>query len=267
MNSYEARLEARRERLEKASERATTEGEAKMGAGFRFFHEMNGQPILVGHHSEKRHRNAIAKADAKCRKGSELMKEGKELARRAEAVGTGGIASEDPDAVEKLTDKRTTLERQRDHMKQVNALYRKADKAGLAALGLDYDRLVAKVASIGLSWEKQPYAKWEISNLGARIRDAAKRTENVAALHAQFSDDGANDIKHEQVGAATITTDPSDMRVLVAFPARLSKEDYKTVRSHGFVWAPRRNAFSRRLTHPNVVEIARRMVAQLTPTP
>lgn len=257
MNDYEAKQEARRARLERAAERASAAGEAKIGAGFGFFHEMNGQPILVGHHSEKRHRNAIAKADNKIRAGFGLVKEAKELARRAAAVGTGGISSDDPEAIAKLEDKRTDLERQRDRMKEVNTLYRKRDVEGLAALGYDLAKLDERIAA-AYSWEKQPFPKWQIANLGARIRDAAKRAETIA-------DVATIPATTETVGLATITADPDENRVLLAFPAKLSRDDYKMVRRYGFVWSPSRTAFVRKLSL-GALEYARMVARQITET-
>lgn len=255
MNSYEMKQQARRERLERAAEKLREESESKLNAGREYFYQMNGQPILVGHHSEKRHRNQIAKAEAKIRKGLDLDKEARELARRADAVGTGGISSDDPDAIAKLDDKRTDLERQRDRMKQVNTLWRKRDAAGLAALGYDLAKLDAQVAE-AYSWEKQPFPKWQIANLSARIRDAAKRAETItetAALPAST----------ETVGLATITVDPDDNRVSITFPSRLTKADYQKVRAAGFVWSPSRGAFVRKLSS-GAVYWAKHVAGQIT---
>ena len=72
MNNYEQRQEARRVRLEKAAERAQAESASR----FQRMNEMQdsiplGQPILVGHHSEKRHRRDLARIDANMRRGVE----------------------------------------------------------------------------------------------------------------------------------------------------------------------------------------------------
>ena len=64
MNEYEAKLEARKDRLERASERATQASEAAFNAsreataGIPF-----GQPILVDHYSANRHRAALRRSD------------------------------------------------------------------------------------------------------------------------------------------------------------------------------------------------------------
>ena len=58
-----------------------------------------GQPILVGHHSERRHRRDLDRIHRNLERAMEAEKTAKELAYRAAAVGTGGISSDDPDAI------------------------------------------------------------------------------------------------------------------------------------------------------------------------
>jgi hypothetical protein len=63
MNWYEEKQEAKRERLEARAERLRQVGAAKVESGMERLRAIPfGQPILVGHHSEKRDRNYRAKA-------------------------------------------------------------------------------------------------------------------------------------------------------------------------------------------------------------
>lgn len=79
----EARVERMERHAEKASERAAAAfdradlSEGKSGIPF-------GQPILVGHHSERRHRRAIERADNAMRKGIEESDKAKYFEHRAE---------------------------------------------------------------------------------------------------------------------------------------------------------------------------------------
>lgn len=59
------------------------------------------------------------------RVGFARLRKAEELARRAGAVGSGGISSDDPDAPDKLRQKVAELQARRDRMKQVNAHWRK----------------------------------------------------------------------------------------------------------------------------------------------
>ena len=105
MNTYEQKQADRKARLEAAAERAADRStqyyaksdlsESQSGIPFN-------QPILVGHHSESRHRAAIKRSHNAMRKSIEENKRADRLAAKAEAVGTGGISSDDPDAIAKL---------------------------------------------------------------------------------------------------------------------------------------------------------------------
>lgn len=103
MNRYEWKQEQRRQRLEARADRLRAEGNARFNSGMERLRAIPfGQPILVGHHSERRDRNYRSKAVAAVDKGIALNKAAEKVAARAEAVGTGGISNDDPDAVVKL---------------------------------------------------------------------------------------------------------------------------------------------------------------------
>jgi len=99
MNDYEAKQERRRERLRARAERLHAEGVARVKRGDDALHLIPlGQPILIGHHSEKSDRAYRNRALNNIGKGYELQTEARQVAARAEAVGTGGISSDDPEA-------------------------------------------------------------------------------------------------------------------------------------------------------------------------
>lgn len=88
-----------------------------------------GQPILVGHHSEGRHRRDIARIDNNMRKGVESERMAQSMTSRAdniEAAADAAIYNDDPDAVERLTAKLASLEAERERIKVVNKLIRKS---------------------------------------------------------------------------------------------------------------------------------------------
>ena len=65
-----------------------------------------GQPILVGHHSEKRHRRDLKRIDEYFAKAKEHHDKAEYFRRRAAAAESNVIIfSDDPDATEKLVDK------------------------------------------------------------------------------------------------------------------------------------------------------------------
>ncbi len=84
-----------------------------------------GQPILVGHHSERRHRRDIQRSHDDMRKSVEAQNKADYYGSKTVSIA---IASDDPSAIQKLKDKLEQLQNNQEHMKLVNKLWRKAGK-------------------------------------------------------------------------------------------------------------------------------------------
>jgi hypothetical protein len=262
LNAYEIRQEARRERLERAAAKARAASEAAFQRaraavqGIEF-----GQPILVGHHSEGRHRAALRRQDMGMRRGVELGKLAERLATAAASVGAAGISSDDPEAPEKLSDKVAELTARRDRMKACNAAFRVKDPAkraaAIAQLALTPAELreIEDNARFSSGRADCPFPAYALSNLGARIRQASARAEATTVQRARVeavASGAAAAPEPMQIGAgataATITQDVEDNRVLLQFADRLPTDAFRVVRSAGFVWSPTRRAFVRKLS-------------------
>ena len=189
-----------------------------------------GQPILVGHHSEKRHRAAVDRGYSAADKALEHSRMAKHHASKAGGLAAqldSSIYSDDPDAIEALEAKAVALEAKRDAYKAVNAAYRKAGKparddvkgwtkvaeiAGESLRGLVLDGLRNMVAA---HWEKQPFPSYTTSNIGATIRNARKRIETIKAQTAQLAraeDAGGTLIEQHAGGYCSVTFDEKPER-------------------------------------------------------
>jgi hypothetical protein len=123
------RRERRAERLREWSDKRKT----KLPGQFKAAHDHVagipfGQPILVGHHSEKRHRRALEKHDNALRKAIESEKLAESMASRAanlELELDRAIYDDDPDAIERLRERVQLLEARRARIKAINAVIRK----------------------------------------------------------------------------------------------------------------------------------------------
>ena len=97
-----------------------------------------GQPILVGHHSEKRARRDQDRIHNGMRKGIEhndMAKKHAGAAVEIERQLDNSIYNDDHDRDEKLREKLAGLERQRDRMKVINSWFRRNVKNfGIATL-------------------------------------------------------------------------------------------------------------------------------------
>jgi DNA repair exonuclease SbcCD ATPase subunit len=185
----------RRERLErKLEKRAEWAEKARARSEARISHARDmasvipfGQPILVGHHSEKRDRNYRGRIESNFRKGFEELKLSQHHEARAdglEAQLERTVFSDDENAMEALEARIAEREAQRDRKKLINKLYKKGDAAGLQALGLDLEKLRASMEGC-YSWEKLPFHAYELTNLGATIRTDKKRIEDIKKRQAR----------------------------------------------------------------------------------
>lgn len=252
-NNYEdkqaARKERRLERADKAEQRASA---AEKGASSRASVIPMGQPILVGHHSERRHRRDLERINRGFDKAHEERTTAEDLRRRAAAVGRGGVSSDDPSATTKLDEKLRGLEERLEHIKAVNAAWRKAGKpapdnaegwtrvgelTGIAAE--DLQKLRLQVARLGFGSDT-PYPSYSLKNLGAEIRRVRVRIEELKVAE----DCEAVDEDH---GVCRLVEAPEDNRVRLYFDGKPSDDVRALLKRSGFRWSRLEGAWQRHL--------------------
>src|ERR1700733_8393719 len=104
--TYRDRRLKRAEKLRDWSASNETKSDAKRDGADRIADGIPfGQPILVGHHSEGRHRRDLARIESGMRAAIELGDKAETQARTAdniEAATEAAIYDDDPDAIERL---------------------------------------------------------------------------------------------------------------------------------------------------------------------
>lgn len=237
-SNFEEKRQARIDRLAAAAERKQKEGEARVERA----HEMAqaipfGQPILIGHHSEKSDRAYRGKIEAGFRAGFEMQDEAGRLAERAQAAANNtAIFSDDPSAAEKLEEKIARLEQRQELMKTANKLIKKGDDAGLAELGF---------SEIRIAQLKQPdycgrigFADYEIANNGANIRRCKERLEDLQKK--------ANDQSKEwMIGEIKLVDNVEENRMQIFFPGKPAEPVREELKSRGFHWTPSQGCWQR----------------------
>ena len=229
-DEYEAKRNARYQRLLDASHRAEQESQSARNESDRISSFIPlGQPILVGHHSEGRHRRALETIRNKARKGYELHQKAEEYKSRAASIeNNDAIYSDDPEAVEKIGDKLGQLEALQARYKAINAAHIKflktpasLDKSGLS----ESDKKL--VRDYVPDWNKHPIAGYQLTNLSANIRRLKERAQVVERKQA------AEDTE-EQVGRIKFEYVPTENRIRITFAGRVSPERFKELRQHGY---------------------------------
>ena len=241
-SGYQRRQEARRERLLERAEQARNVGQATFeqarGQGRLY---PPGQPILVGHHSERRHRNYLASMDRLDRKGVEALKKSQELESRAAAVGTGGIACDDPEAIDKLRSQLEELELLQTLMKTANAAIRKGktpeDKIeSLIKLGMQeaegQQLIVPRFGKDG------GYPSYKLTNNGANIRRIKVRLQELEKLQA-------TPLEEFECADYSYVESADEGRVMFTFPCKPSEDIRGVLKGNGFKWSPDREAWVR----------------------
>ncbi len=186
--THRERMEARAERRrEWAASRAAKADAAHEGARQIMDMIPSGQPVLVGHHSERRHRRDLdrfARNMTESVESSRMAERHASAADELEAQMARSVYDDDADAIQRLYEKLDKLEGERDRIKAFNAACRKSKGVTEEALALLDDRQkadylsTAKVVAwqLGKNGEMPAYA---LSNLGGVIRNTRQRLDRL----------------------------------------------------------------------------------------
>jgi hypothetical protein len=195
-----------------------------------------GQPILVGHHSERGHRRVLERADNAMRAGCESESMANHHEAKAEGIQRQldtCIFSDDPDAVEQLQAKIAREEHTRDVMKRVNVIIRQKPKneqtpaklAAIVALGIPELRAVELfkpdfAGRIG-------FPSYAITNIGANIRRMQERV-------AQITRDAERRTAAENATGGVLIE--GDEWVRVTFSEKPDRDILTALKAAGFRW-------------------------------
>lgn len=192
----------RRERLERKVELRREWAEKRLAKAESSYARSNalvehipfGQPILIGHHSERTHRNTITKAQNAMRAAAEsttMAHHHESKAKGLESQLENTVFSDDPDAIEQLQSKIEAGERQRDVMKAANKIVRAKPKNELTEAKL------AALKAIGINEANgrrlfEPdfcgrfgFPDYSITNLGANLRRMRDRIAQIKTRNAR----------------------------------------------------------------------------------
>lgn len=144
-SDYEERRKRRIESYKQKSAKARREAEERENStANRILSMTPGQPILVGHHSERKAINLHRQAERDIRKSIELSDKSKYYERRAKSVENSKVIyNDDPNAIKKLEEKLERLQNQKASIKSME------------------------------------HEKWELDNINANIRETKKRIERL----------------------------------------------------------------------------------------
>lgn len=205
-----------------------------------------GQPILLGHHSERRDRNYRAKITKNFEKSFEQSSKAEYYENKAASVGKAGISSDDPDAILKLQKKLTRLEKSHEIMKSVNKIvknkkmthdekYNEIIKLGIKEKDINELLTGNIVGTIGFA----PYA---LQNNNAEINRVKKRIKSLSEIKN-------NDNVTEENNKFIFKINYEINRIMFIFDGKPEKEVRKILGENSFNWSSYNNAWIRKISH------------------
>lgn len=235
----EAKLEKRQEWAQKATFRAAArfEGVRKIADAIPF-----GQPILVGHHSERHARADQARIHNGMRKACELSN----LAAHHQGAAAGiermlrtSTFSDDPDAIEQLEAKIAKGEAAVAKMKAANQVIRRYKKGGpeaqVAALTeLGFPEKVAQELIKPDYAGRIGFASYALTNENANIRRMKKRIEEIKVRQARTA--AAEAAPGGAIIKRTPVSNGTEVWCTVTFAEKPEREILEALRAAGFRW-------------------------------
>ena len=261
MNHYEERKQARIDYYNAQVAKATQRSNALAKESSDMISVIPpGQPILVGHHSESRHRSHLARADNKMRKSFEESDKADYYAHKAEAAESNtAISSDDPEAVTKLEEQLTALEENQSYMKRANAHYRKnGTMKGYDCIADDKANAIDEEIKNGHSWCQQPYPSYKLQNNNANMRRIRQRIESLKKIRAIPDNSGWD------FDGGRVVMNFEYNRIQIFFDSKPDEDVRKELKRWGFKWAPSLGTWQRHLNGNGLYAV--KQVKSIQPT-
>lgn len=238
-NRYEDKQAERRERFEAlASKNATLSAQHHAASRSASEHIPFGQPILVDHYSAARHRAALKRGTLAMERSCEAAAKSEHFARKAAAVGKGGVSSDDPAAIDKLRADLAAMRLAQERMIEANRVLRKfkdcqeAQIAGLLALEWMTDERAQQLVRKDFAG-RIGFASYALTNNNASIRRVERRIKDLEANQERAT-------KEEGGSGYTYREDAAENRVMFVFEGKPEEAIRKLLKDHGFKWSPGR---------------------------
>lgn len=224
------KLEARADRREQWAQGAESKSEQAFSRsraateGIPF-----GQPVLVGHHSESRHRRDIARGLNGLQKGVELAEKAQHHERRAAGLRRqldNSIFSDDENAIEALEAKAAKQDEAANLCNEYNRTWR---KGGVELMREKYgDKIAAETAKTAASYSWLATKPFCATSYRAEARRCRQRIEEIKRRNKQ---------REEAQDAGGMTVSGTGDYVHIAFADKPEWDILKDLKETGFRWS------------------------------
>jgi hypothetical protein len=265
---YYQKQEARIKRFQELAQKNESEAQSLYNSAHKMADVIPlGQPILIGHHSEKSDRSYRARINNTFERAFETSEKADYYKNRADnALSNNAISSDAPDAINLLREKLLNLKASHEMMIAGNKIIRSKK--------LSFDQKIAELVKIGMSEGRAKgtltmddcgefgFPRYAITNSGANIRNVEKRIE---LLEKQSKEVTTETI----VGDITITNSVEENRIMITFPGIPDESIRARLKSDGFRWSPSNGAWQAYRTAswkiPGIIRFLTSMPAYVAP--
>lgn len=202
-----------------------------------------GQPILVGHHSERKHRNAIRKYDNQMRNAINDNEKSVYYVNKAKRLENNSvISSDDPEAIKKLRDKISKLEENLSFVKTLNSELRKfktRSNALIEVKKLSDDNSIKKHFIKMLNQAK--FYALPPDRINAYYLCTTSDTSEIKRLNDRVKElESKNIIEEvvETINGVVLKVDKGANRIKLFFEGKPSEEVRKRLKQNGYRWSP-----------------------------
>lgn len=204
----------------------------------------------AGGYNMRKHEKQMSREDTLWNEYDEI----KGILSKIKAVGTGPVDLADPHARELLTDQLQKLQKQLDKGKAMNAHYRKhKTMQGFPGLTDEAAAKMDEAFHAAYSFAQVPMPDYELASLRGKIKRTQVRLDE---LDKRAEQTGKQPDGTKFPGGEIVRNLEAD-RLQILFDEKPDDETRTVLKSNGFRWSPRYNAWQRKLTD-NAMYDARR---------
>jgi len=246
-SNYEEKKAARIEKYKRLAEKNESTSEQQFNRASEMASVIPfGQPILIGHHSEKKdrnYRNKITRLQDKAMESSSKAKYYEDRATIAES--NTAISSDDPNALIKLKEKLLAMEELQEIMKAANKIIKSkklTDDEKIEELG-DHNIKESQARKLLLPdfCGRIGFPNYRLTNNNqnmSRVRERIKHLEKIGKMES----------KEEVINGVRIYTNVEENRVQLFFPGKPEETTRKALKGNGFRWSPSEGAWQRQIS-------------------
>jgi len=165
--------------------------------------------------------------------------------RKAEAAArNNAISSDDPEAIEKLTEKPEKLQSLQEEMKEANKYYRKHNTMkGYKNITDDEAQKKDNEISDAYAFAQCPYPSYTLQNNNQNIKRIKDRIKALERRDELSEDSGW------EFDGGEVVFNKEENRVQIFFDEKPDEEKRTLLKKrYGFIWAPSKKAWQRQLT-------------------